>query len=239
MSSHTSTRFFAPHTAPSHSPTPSRCPPAIFPPAVYPTAILPPAPLLSSIPRLRLRLVVCNSPLPSLVARQCPTLDSAPLLQRQPAARHNPHSTPCRLPPTRSLMPTRQTKSSVLSKTTMARAAERNAPELVPSAPPSAFAIALEASRQLPMQLIQCSLPINPCLAYSLQEKKYRSMQEHIRRAHPEHYIPKLPATEESFALMVNSAPHERPPPTTHPHTTVSSIPAGPVGKLSQASAPI
>ena len=24
-------------------------------------------------------------------------------------------------------------------------------------------------------------------------------MQEHIRRAHPEHYISKLPATEESF----------------------------------------
>ena len=65
------------------------------------------------------------------------------------------------------------------------------------------------------------------------QEKKYRSMQEHIRRAHPEHYIPKLPATEESFALMVNSAPHERPPQaTTHPLT--ASIPAGPVGKSSQ-----
>ena len=30
-------------------------------------------------------------------------------------------------------------------------------------------------------------------------------MQEHIRRAHPSHYIPKLPATEESFMLMVNS----------------------------------
>lgn len=30
-------------------------------------------------------------------------------------------------------------------------------------------------------------------------------MQEHIRRAHPSHYIPKLPATEESFLLMVNS----------------------------------
>lgn len=31
-------------------------------------------------------------------------------------------------------------------------------------------------------------------------------MQEHIRRAHPSHYIPKLPATEESFLLMVNTA---------------------------------
>lgn len=42
-------------------------------------------------------------------------------------------------------------------------------------------------------------------------------MQEHIRRAHPEHYIPKLPATEESFALMVNTPPHERPaPPPTN-----------------------
>ncbi|KAE9992554.1 hypothetical protein Vi05172_g11524 [Venturia inaequalis] len=36
-------------------------------------------------------------------------------------------------------------------------------------------------------------------------------MQEHIRRAHPEHYIAKLPATEESFALMVNTPPSERP----------------------------
>ena len=38
-------------------------------------------------------------------------------------------------------------------------------------------------------------------------------MQEHIRRAHPEHYIPKLPATEESFQLMINTPPSERPPP--------------------------
>ncbi|KAF1946668.1 hypothetical protein EJ02DRAFT_216989 [Clathrospora elynae] len=44
-------------------------------------------------------------------------------------------------------------------------------------------------------------------------EKRFRSMQEHIRRAHPEHYISKLPATEESFMLMVNTRPQERPPP--------------------------
>jgi hypothetical protein len=43
------------------------------------------------------------------------------------------------------------------------------------------------------------------------QEKRYRSMQEHIRRAHPNHYIPKLPATEESFILMVNTPPDQRP----------------------------
>jgi hypothetical protein len=36
-------------------------------------------------------------------------------------------------------------------------------------------------------------------------------MQEHIRRAHPEHYIAKLPATEESFLLMINTSPSERP----------------------------
>ncbi|PNY24658.1 Uncharacterized protein TCAP_05402 [Tolypocladium capitatum] len=42
------------------------------------------------------------------------------------------------------------------------------------------------------------------------QEKRYRSMQEHIRRAHPEHYISKLPATEESFLLMINTPPQER-----------------------------
>ncbi|KAL8983287.1 MAG: hypothetical protein Q9205_002430 [Flavoplaca limonia] len=38
-------------------------------------------------------------------------------------------------------------------------------------------------------------------------------MQEHIRRAHPEHYIAKLPATEESFQLMINTPPSEKPPP--------------------------
>ncbi|KMU83478.1 RfeD [Coccidioides immitis H538.4] len=53
-------------------------------------------------------------------------------------------------------------------------------------------------------------------------EKRYRSMQEHIRRAHPNYYIPKLPATEESFQLMVNTPPdqrpHQQPPaPTSHP----------------------
>ncbi|CAK7273394.1 hypothetical protein SEPCBS119000_005631 [Sporothrix epigloea] len=37
-------------------------------------------------------------------------------------------------------------------------------------------------------------------------------MQEHIRRAHPGHYISKLPATEESFMLMINTPPSERPP---------------------------
>lgn len=36
-------------------------------------------------------------------------------------------------------------------------------------------------------------------------------MQEHIRRAHPEKYIPKLPATEESFRLMITSKISERP----------------------------
>ena len=41
-------------------------------------------------------------------------------------------------------------------------------------------------------------------------------MQEHIRRAHPEYYIPKLPATKESFELMVNSPPHEIIPQQEH-----------------------
>jgi len=55
---------------------------------------------------------------------------------------------------------------------------------------------------------------------HAAQEKRYRSMQEHIRRAHPEHYISKLPATEESFMLMVNTPPQERPPPPPLPTTT-------------------
>lgn len=35
-------------------------------------------------------------------------------------------------------------------------------------------------------------------------------MQEHIRRAHPDHYIPKLPATEDSFRLMINTPPSKK-----------------------------
>ncbi|KAK4117347.1 hypothetical protein N656DRAFT_700139 [Canariomyces notabilis] len=50
------------------------------------------------------------------------------------------------------------------------------------------------------------------CRKRCIGEKRYRSMQEHIRRAHPEHYIAKLPATEESFLLMINTPPSERPP---------------------------
>ncbi|MCJ1273344.1 hypothetical protein MMC21_001135 [Puttea exsequens] len=55
--------------------------------------------------------------------------------------------------------------------------------------------------------------------SHGRQEKRYRSMQEHIRRAHPEHYISKLPATEESFQQMINTPPSERPqpPPPTQP----------------------
>src|SRR5687768_3822797 len=45
-------------------------------------------------------------------------------------------------------------------------------------------------------------------------------MQEHIRRAHPEHYISKLPATEESFLLMINTPPSER------RHTDQAAAPA-------------
>ncbi|KAH7138186.1 hypothetical protein B0J11DRAFT_422321 [Dendryphion nanum] len=59
-------------------------------------------------------------------------------------------------------------------------------------------------------------------------EKRYRSMQEHIRRAHPEHYISKLPATEESFLLMVNTPPSERPPPPPQ-HIPTTTI--GPQGR--------
>ncbi|EGP83350.1 uncharacterized protein MYCGRDRAFT_88038 [Zymoseptoria tritici IPO323] len=51
------------------------------------------------------------------------------------------------------------------------------------------------------------------CRKRCLGEKRFRSMQEHIRRAHPEYYIPKLPATKESFELMINTPPHEIPPP--------------------------
>ncbi|KAK0612964.1 hypothetical protein B0T17DRAFT_620335 [Bombardia bombarda] len=49
------------------------------------------------------------------------------------------------------------------------------------------------------------------CRKRCIGEKRYRSMQEHIRRAHPEYYISKLPATEDSFLLMINTPPSDRP----------------------------
>jgi hypothetical protein len=56
------------------------------------------------------------------------------------------------------------------------------------------------------------------CRKRCVGEKRYRSMQEHIRRAHPDHYIAKLPATEESFYLMVNTPPSERHNQQPHQH---------------------
>ncbi|KAL9000660.1 MAG: hypothetical protein Q9169_000696 [Polycauliona sp. 2 TL-2023] len=44
-------------------------------------------------------------------------------------------------------------------------------------------------------------------------KRRLSEYEEHIRRAHPEHYIAKLPATEESFQLMINTPPSEKPPP--------------------------
>ena len=48
-------------------------------------------------------------------------------------------------------------------------------------------------------------------------------MQEHIRRAHPEYYLPKLPATKESFELMINT-PAARAPPHKTPTTPTNTM---------------
>ncbi|KAL1891788.1 hypothetical protein Cpir12675_004829 [Ceratocystis pirilliformis] len=57
------------------------------------------------------------------------------------------------------------------------------------------------------------------CRKRCIGEKRYRSMQEHIRRAHPDNYIAKLPATEASFNMMVN----KRAEPTSMPSTSISA----------------
>ncbi|KAH7359231.1 hypothetical protein B0T11DRAFT_307037 [Plectosphaerella cucumerina] len=64
------------------------------------------------------------------------------------------------------------------------------------------------------------------CRKRCIGEKRYRSMQEHIRRAHPEHYIQKLPATEESFLLMISTDPSTRAP-LPQPPSSATSAPAG------------
>ncbi|EEY19977.1 RfeD [Verticillium alfalfae VaMs.102] len=63
------------------------------------------------------------------------------------------------------------------------------------------------------------------CRKRCIGEKRYRSMQEHIRRAHPEHYIQKLPATEESFLLMISTDPSTRV--QQQPQPSATSAPAG------------
>lgn len=49
-------------------------------------------------------------------------------------------------------------------------------------------------------------------------------MQEHIRRAHPENYIPKLPATEESFRLMITTPPSDKIQPTNSLQVSPQSL---------------
>ncbi|KEY72554.1 hypothetical protein S7711_05625 [Stachybotrys chartarum IBT 7711] len=73
------------------------------------------------------------------------------------------------------------------------------------------------------------------CRKRCIGEKRYRSMQEHIRRAHPEHYISKLPATEESFLLMINTPPSDRPSSATQsmlpsPPSTAACVVKNPKG---------
>lgn len=84
------------------------------------------------------------------------------------------------------------------------------------------------------------------CRKRCIGEKRYRSMQEHIRRAHPEHYISKLPATEESFLLMINTPPSDRPPahnPAGPPQSGVDPIQSYPHGRHAffrdESSAPV
>jgi len=51
-------------------------------------------------------------------------------------------------------------------------------------------------------------------------------MQEHIRRAHPDYYIPKLPATEDSFQQMISIVPHrpDRPPTPTYTQSGMDTV---------------
>lgn len=56
---------------------------------------------------------------------------------------------------------------------------------------------------------VDCPLPGKdgkPCTKHTFGEKRYRSLQEHIRRAHNEFYIANLHATEESIIKMCEKA---------------------------------
>lgn len=56
---------------------------------------------------------------------------------------------------------------------------------------------------------VDCPLPRadgKTCTKHTFGEKRWRSLQEHIRRAHPKYYIGGLHATEESILRMVSQA---------------------------------
>jgi hypothetical protein len=127
----------------------------------------------------------------------CPinAADFRPSLLKQPppAVRASAHR-PCRpnlhSPALFSCQQMQKMRSSVRCSTKMARSVGRDA---------------LGCASLCPLKRVAAMLTPMP------QEKRYRSMQEHIRRAHPDHYIPKLPATEESFQLMISTPPTQRP----------------------------
>lgn len=63
---------------------------------------------------------------------------------------------------------------------------------------------------------VDCPLPRSdgrPCTKHTFGEKRWRSLQEHIRRAHPNYYQSGLNATEESIMKMVKDAGFTMAPP--------------------------
>lgn len=83
---------------------------------------------------------------------------------------------------------------------------------------------------------VVCPLPLPDgtiCSKRCFGEKRYRSMQEHIRRAHPPYYIPGLHANEESFQRMTSSAPGATATPQQGSGTNGSPV-ARPVGGQEQ-----
>ncbi|KAF3912512.1 hypothetical protein ABW20_dc0107249 [Dactylellina cionopaga] len=63
------------------------------------------------------------------------------------------------------------------------------------------------------------------CLKKCTGERRYRSMQEHIRRAHPDDYVPRLSATKDSFEKMIRNAALN-----INPTNSLSSLTAGTLG---------
>ncbi|KAK6352016.1 hypothetical protein TWF718_005165 [Orbilia javanica] len=64
------------------------------------------------------------------------------------------------------------------------------------------------------------------CLKKCTGERRYRSMQEHIRRAHPDDYVPRLSATKDSFDRMVRNAALN----ATSTASILTSLPNGGMG---------
>ncbi|KAI5799132.1 hypothetical protein DFH27DRAFT_85164 [Peziza echinospora] len=118
-----------------------------------------------------------------------------------------------------------QSSLSTMVSTEAATVGSAIAPQvgaIIPAPPSLTMASSISAQLQAagksmssPRPEVVCPLP-NPdgsgCRKKCSGTFAYRSICEHIRRAHPDHWIPRLPASAESFRKMIETPPTVKEP---------------------------